>query len=77
MYKRGRMRGSEWISKGGREEGEFYGAKADDDTAPACYNSRMIPVPTTQSIRDQCTIKGWMVDGSVNNWRIDRWIREQ
>ena len=30
MYKRGRMGGSGWISKGGREE---YGAKADDDTA--------------------------------------------
>ena len=26
---------------------------------------------------DQWTIKGWMVDGSENNWRIDGWIREQ
>ena len=44
MNKRGKM--------GGREEGEIYGAKADDDTAMlqlACYKSRMIPVPTTQS----------------------------
>jgi hypothetical protein len=25
------MGGSEWISKGGREEEEIYGAKVDDD----------------------------------------------